>query len=148
MVMVRAAMVVFDFFPGVPTTMRQSPTATALSVSVAVSLKVVVVVQLTAVCAVVLCTSMVVPEMLATLPVAPIPRGGAGGARPTADSPRRGDAQTRASPAAIPARPSPRELRDVIVIVFVLSLFGLSSTHSSERQWGPDGRRGWPGRRR
>src|ERR1700677_1761954 len=108
MVMVRAAMVVFDFFPGVPTTMRQSPTATALIVSVAVSVNVVVGVQLTAVCAVVLCTSMVVPEMVATLPLAPTPRAeGAEAAPANGDSPRTSDAHTAAAPAATPARRNP-----------------------------------------
>jgi hypothetical protein len=45
----RAATVVLDFFDGVPVTVRQSPTATALRVSVAVSENVVLGVQLTAV---------------------------------------------------------------------------------------------------
>lgn len=137
MVMVRAAMVVLDFLAGVPTTMRQSPTATALIVSVAVSLNVVVGVQFTAVCAVVLCTSMVVPEMLATLPLVPIPLGaGAEAAPANGDNPRTRDAQTAAAPAATPARRNPRELRDVIVIVFVVSLFlfDLSFIRSSALQ--------------
>ena len=47
MVMDRAATVVLDFFDGVPVTVRQSPTVTALRVSVAVSENVVLPVQLT-----------------------------------------------------------------------------------------------------
>jgi hypothetical protein len=67
----RAAIVVLDFLDGVPVTVRQSPAATALKVSVSVSENVVVGVQLTEVCPeVVLCTSIVVPEMEATLPLA------------------------------------------------------------------------------
>ena len=46
----RAATVVLDFFDGVPVTVRQSPTVTALRVSVAVSENVVLAVQLTDVC--------------------------------------------------------------------------------------------------
>jgi hypothetical protein len=45
----RAATVLLDFLDGVPVTVRQSPTATTLSVSVAVSENVVLAVQLTAV---------------------------------------------------------------------------------------------------
>jgi hypothetical protein len=77
-VMDRAATVVLDFFDGVPVTVRQSPTATALRVCVAVSEKVVVAVQLTEVWpSVVLCTSIVVPSMEATLPLAPMLEGAA-----------------------------------------------------------------------
>jgi hypothetical protein len=47
MVIDRAATVVLDFFDGVPVTVRQSPTVTALRVSVAVSENVVLPVQLT-----------------------------------------------------------------------------------------------------
>jgi len=77
----RAATVVLDFFDGVPVTVRQSPTTTALRVCVAVSEKVVEAVQLTEVCpSVAFCTSMVVPEMDATLPLAPAPLGAAAAA--------------------------------------------------------------------
>jgi hypothetical protein len=68
----RAAMVVFDFFDFVPVTVRQSPTATALTVSVAVWENTVDVVHETDVCpAVALCTSIVAPEIDATSPLAP-----------------------------------------------------------------------------
>jgi hypothetical protein len=67
----RAAMVVLDFFDFVPVTVRQSPTATALTDSVAVWENVVDGVHDTDVCpAVALCTSIVVPEIDATLPLA------------------------------------------------------------------------------
>jgi hypothetical protein len=67
----RAAMVVLDFFDFVPVTVRQSPTATALTVSEAVSLNAVDVVHETDVCpALALCTSIVVPAIEATSPLA------------------------------------------------------------------------------
>jgi hypothetical protein len=120
MVIVRAAMVVLDFLAGEPTTVRQSPTVTALIVTVAVSLNVVVDVQLTAVWAVVLCTSMVDPVILATLPLAPIPPPpGAEAAPAIGDSPKTREAQIAAAPVATPARRRPREPCDVIVMVFV-----------------------------
>ena len=96
-------MVVFDFFEGVPVTVRQSPTAIALTVSVAVSENVVVGVQVTAVCAVVLCTSIVLPVMVATLPLATLPRPVVAGAAPTTDDkPRTSDTQPNAAPVASP----------------------------------------------
>jgi hypothetical protein len=65
----RAVTVVLDFLAGVPVTIRQSPTATADSVSVTVSEKIVVEVHSTVVWPeLVLWTSMVVPEIEATLP--------------------------------------------------------------------------------
>ena len=83
--MVFAAIVVLDFFDGVPVTVTQSPLVTELTASVTVLEKAVVVVQLTVVCPeVVLCTSMLDPLREATLPVAPV-LAGAGGAG------RRGD---------------------------------------------------------
>src|ERR1019366_2489576 len=67
----RAAMVVLDFFDFVPVTVRQSPAATAPTDSVAVWVNVVDEVHVTDVCpAVELCTSIVVPEIDATLPLA------------------------------------------------------------------------------
>jgi hypothetical protein len=69
----RAAMVVLDFFDGVPVTVRQSPTVTALTVSVTVLENVVPAVQLTVVWAVVLCTSMEEAAREATLPLDPPP---------------------------------------------------------------------------
>jgi hypothetical protein len=72
----RAVTLVFDFLAGVPVTVTQSPTATAESVSVTVSENVVDDVHSTVVCPeLVLCTSMVVPEIEATLPLAtpPVP---------------------------------------------------------------------------
>jgi hypothetical protein len=122
-VMVRAATVVLDLFAGVPTTIRQSPTATSPIVSVAVSVNVVVGVQLTAVWPVVLCTSMVVPLMAATLPLAVLPRPvGAEAAPAVSDSPRTRHTQTAAPPAATRACRSPPKLRDVVAMVFVVSL--------------------------
>ena len=70
--MLRAAMVVFDDFEGVPVTVTQSPEASELTASVTDLEKVVVEVQLTVVCPVLgFCTSMVEPDRAATLPVAP-----------------------------------------------------------------------------
>jgi hypothetical protein len=70
----RAVTVVLDFLAGVPVTVRQSPTATADSVSVTVSEKVVDEVHSTVVWPeLVLWTSMVVPEIEATLPLATPP---------------------------------------------------------------------------
>jgi hypothetical protein len=76
-VMDRAAMVVLDFFDGVPVTVTHDPAVTALTASAAVWVKVVVPDQLTVVCPDVPCTSMEVPEMDATWPVVPAPAGGA-----------------------------------------------------------------------
>jgi hypothetical protein len=107
-VMDRAATVVLDFFDGVPVTVRQSPTATALTVSVAVSENVVLGVQLTAVCpAVGLCTCIVVPEMEATLPLAPAPVG-AVAAPAAAPIPRTTVVQSAAIPAGTAQRPRRR----------------------------------------
>jgi hypothetical protein len=62
---------VLDFLAGVPVAVTQSPTATADSVSVTVSENLVDDVQSTVVCPeLVLWTSMVVPEIEATLPLA------------------------------------------------------------------------------
>jgi len=70
--MLRAAIVVFDDFDGVPVTVTQSPEASELTASVTDLEKIVVGVQLTVVCPVLgLCTSMVEPERAATLPLAP-----------------------------------------------------------------------------
>jgi hypothetical protein len=121
-VMERAVMVVLDFFAGVPVTIRQSPTATALSVSVAVSENVVDGVQATDVCAVVLCTSMVLPLMVATLPLATLPRPVAAGAAPAPpDSPRRRDVAASTAPAPIPVVRSVRVLSVAVAIAVVFS---------------------------
>jgi hypothetical protein len=67
----RAVTSVLDFLAGVPVTVRQSPTAMADSVSVTVSEKVVDEVHATVVWpALALWTSIVVPEIEATLPLA------------------------------------------------------------------------------
>jgi hypothetical protein len=72
-VMVRAAMVVFDFFDGVPLTVTQSPLASALTASVTVLENVVVVLQFTVVCPeLAFWTSMLDPLSEATLPEAPM----------------------------------------------------------------------------
>jgi hypothetical protein len=118
-VMERAAIVVFDFFDGVPVTVKQSPTATALMVSVAVSENVVVAVQVTAVCAVVLCTSIVLPVMVATLPLVTLPLAVAAPAADVRASTN--DRQPSAAPVAIPILRSLRLLRDALAIVVVVS---------------------------
>jgi hypothetical protein len=75
-VMLRAAMVDFDDFAGVPVTVTQSPAVSELTASVTVCEKVVDAVQLTAVWPVLaFCTSMVEPVMAATLPLAPMFEG-------------------------------------------------------------------------
>jgi hypothetical protein len=84
----RAVTVVLDFLAGVPVTVRQSPTATADSVSVTLSEKVVDEVHSTVVWPeLVLCTSMVVPEIDATLPLATPPDPGDEAAPASLDSP-------------------------------------------------------------
>ena len=71
--MLRAAMVVFDDFEGVPVTVTQVPAASELTVSVTDLEKFVVDVQLTVVWPLLgFCTSMVEPDSAATLPVAPM----------------------------------------------------------------------------
>jgi hypothetical protein len=118
----RAAMVVLDFLAGVPVTVRQSPIATALTVSVAVSENVVDAVQLTDVCpAVVLCTSMVVPEIEATLPLAAVPEGAVAASAPT-DIPITTAAPSAAITTGPVQRPSPRLLRGVRSMLLVVSL--------------------------
>jgi hypothetical protein len=71
-VMVRAAIVVLDFFDGVPFTVTQSPAASVLTAWVTVLENVVVVLQFTVVCPeLAFWTSMLDPLREATLPVAP-----------------------------------------------------------------------------
>jgi hypothetical protein len=110
MTMDLAAIVVLDFLAGVPVTVRQSPTATELTVSVTVLEKVVVAVQLTVVWpADGLCTSMEVPAMEATLPLAIPPRAGGGVAAPAlAEVPTR---PTRPTTPTRPAATPPRRVR-------------------------------------
>jgi hypothetical protein len=131
-VMDRAAMVVLDFLEGVPVTMRQSPVATALRVLVAVWLKVVDGVQVTEVCpSLALCTSMVVPEIDATLPLAPDLVGVAAPA--PVDIPRTTDALRATIAAGAIQVPSPRLLRGELFIVAVVSLvffLGVCATYS------------------
>ena len=70
-VMLRAAMVVFDFFDANPVAVTQSPTATALTDSVTLLENVVVAVQLTVVWPLLgSCTSMLDALSAATLPIA------------------------------------------------------------------------------
>jgi hypothetical protein len=137
-VIVRAAMVVFDFLSGDPMTVRQSPTATAPIDSVAVSENVVVGVQFTVVCDVVLCTSIDDPAMEATLPLAPL-RGPVGmeAAPATDDSPRTRLAHTSAAPPVATFRRTPRRVRGVLAIVFAVSLiFFLSCLfHMGQSTW-------------
>jgi hypothetical protein len=72
-VMLRAAIVVLDFFDADPVAVMQSPTLTALTDSVTLLEKDVVAVQLTVVWPVLgFCTSMLDPLSAATLPMAPI----------------------------------------------------------------------------
>jgi hypothetical protein len=122
--MERAATVVLDFFDGVPVTVRQSPAATALNVSVAVSEKVVLEVQLTEVCpAVGLCTSIVVPAMEATLPLAPAPVGAEAAPAPV-DRPRTTAAQRATVTAGAFQCPMLRPLRGVVSMTVVVSFVG------------------------
>jgi hypothetical protein len=72
-VMLRAAIVVLDFFDANPVAVTQSPTATALTDSVTLLENVVVDVQLTVVWPLLgFCTSMLDALRAATLPVAPV----------------------------------------------------------------------------
>ena len=85
--MLRAAMVVFDDFEGVPVTVTQAPAANELTDSVTDLENVVVPVQLTAVWPVLaFCTSIVVPDTAATLPLAPVGALAGGVAAPAADA--------------------------------------------------------------
>jgi hypothetical protein len=118
----RAATVVLDFLDGVPVTVRQSPAATALRVSLAVSEKVVLGVQLTDVWpAVALCTSIVVPEREATLPLASAPAGADAAPAPV-DMPTTTDTQRAATAAGALQCPTLRLIRVVDSIVLALSL--------------------------
>jgi hypothetical protein len=135
-VMERAEMFVLDFLAKVPVTITQSPAATSLIVSVAVSEKVVVAVQLTAVWAEVLCTSMVVPLSEATVPLAPLPPR-AGAAPATDDSPRTMVTESRAAPAAPTRRlfvPMPCEVLAMCVVVsFVRDIYSLRNASIGAR---------------
>jgi hypothetical protein len=137
-VMDRAATVVLDFFDGVPVTVRQSPTATALRVSVAVSENVVVGVQLTEVCpSVALCTSIVVPEMEATLPLAPAP-GGAVAAPAAPPMPMTTETQSAAVPAGTAQRPKRRPWCRVVsmrALSFVVSIIYSLRRASMGARW-------------
>ena len=78
----RAAMVVFDDFEGVPVTVTQSPAANELTASVTDLENVVVPVQLTAVWPVLaFCTSIVVPGHCSHAPAGAGRRVGGGGCR-------------------------------------------------------------------
>jgi hypothetical protein len=102
-VMLRAAMVVFDDFDGVPLTVTQSPAATLLTGSLTVRENVVVGVQLTVVWPeLTFCTSMLEPDSAATLPEAP-PKSDDLVAAPAAVPVTR-EAATATTPAPAPAR--------------------------------------------
>jgi hypothetical protein len=97
----RAVMVVFDDLAGVPVTVKQSPTTTALSVTASVWENVVDEVVLTVVCpALALWTSMEVPVIDATLPLADPPGLGGVDAAPAVD-----DRATTAATASMTAPP-------------------------------------------
>jgi hypothetical protein len=120
-------MVVLDFFAFVPVTVRQSPTATALTVSVSVSVNDVVVVHETAVCpAVGLCTCMVVPEIDATLPLAP-PLGAEAASAP-ADIPKTTDVVSRTTAGPI-QRPNRLVCRGSLSIIAALSFISFRLGH-------------------
>ena len=110
-VMVRAAIVVLDFFEGVPLTVTQSPLAIALTASVAVLENVVVVLQFTVVCPELeFWTSMLDALRDATLPVAPV--GGLAGvlAAPAAEA-----RAVAASSAVAPAPPRRMKRRRLVL---------------------------------
>jgi hypothetical protein len=76
--MVVAAIVVFDFFDGVPKMVTHSPVVMELTCRVTVLVNAVVEVQFTVVCPVLgFCTSIDVPEIEATDPLAPPNEGAA-----------------------------------------------------------------------
>jgi hypothetical protein len=101
-VMVRAAMVVLEFFDGVPLTVTHEPLVSALTASETDLEKVVDEVQLTVVCPEPwLWTSMLDPLRAATLPVAPMGRlAGAEAAPATEDT----AVAARSAVAPVPAR--------------------------------------------
>jgi hypothetical protein len=106
----RAVMVVLDDLAGVPVTVKHPPTATALCVTVSVWENVVDEVVLTVVCpALALWTSMEVPVIDATLPLADPPGLGGVDAAPAVDD-RAATAATASmtAPAGPPHRRSPR----------------------------------------
>ena len=106
----RAVMVVLDDLAGVPVTVKHCPTATALCVSASVWENVVDEVVLTVVCpALALWTSIEVPVIEATLPLADPPGLGGVGAAPAVDD-RAATAPTASmtAPPVPPHRRSPR----------------------------------------
>jgi hypothetical protein len=106
----RAVMVVLEDLAGVPVTVKQSPTATALPVTASVCENVVDEVVLTVVCpALALWTSMDVPVIDATLPLADPPGLGGVDAAPAVDD-RAATAATASmtAPPALLHRRSPR----------------------------------------
>jgi hypothetical protein len=101
-VIVRAAMVVLDFFDGVPLTVTHEPLVSALTSSVTVLEKVVDAVQLTVVCPELwFWTSMLDPLRAATLPVAPMGRFAGAVAAPATDETA---VAARRAVAPVPAR--------------------------------------------
>ena len=109
-VMVRAAIVVLDFFEGVPLTVTQSPLTIALTASVAVLENVVVVLQFTVVCPeLAFWTSMLDALRDATLPVAPV-GALAGVAAPAAEA-----KAVAASSAVAPAPPRRMKRRRLVL---------------------------------
>ncbi len=117
-VMLRAAMVVFDFFDGVPVTVTQSPAARELTVSVTVFENWVVVVQFTVVCPLLaFWTSMLEPLSAATLPVAPM--GAVAVAAPAAE------ATAVAATSAVAPVPRNRAQRRRVVLRLVRVCIGM-----------------------
>jgi hypothetical protein len=103
----RAATVVLDDLAGVPVTVKHSPTATALCVAASVWENVVDEVVLTVVCpALALWTSMEVPVIDATLPLADPPGLGGVDAAPAVD-----DRAATAATASMTAPPVPPHRR-------------------------------------
>jgi hypothetical protein len=105
----RAAMVVLDDLAGVPVTVKHSPTATALCAAASVWENVVDAVVLTVVCpALALWTSMEVPVIDATLPLADPAGLGGTDAAPAVDDRAATATTTTTAPPVPPQRRSPR----------------------------------------
>ena len=147
-VMLRAAMVVFDFFEAVPVTLTQSPAARELTVSETVLENCVVGVQLTVVWPLLaFCTSMVEPLSVATLPVAPM-----GGPVVAAEAVEAMAVAATSAVAPVPRNFAQRrrvELRLVSVCIWggssFFALFMETFNRFGGRRSGRAQRPGWPG---
>jgi hypothetical protein len=118
-VMLRAAMVVFDDFDAVPVAVTQSPAAMELTDSVTVFENAVDAVQLTVVCPLVwLCTSMLDALSAATLPEAAM---GGDVAAPAAEA--KAVASTTAVAPTLMTRTRPREVRRLLSVSIPVFLF-------------------------